>query len=146
MSKRKITSVLLTLAILLSALSVSVSATETTSIATQLEDIAESYVEDYLRTIYLYETHDLSLGTIKEHYGVNSLLIAESASQQLQASTINLAGEANNIAELCENISTFQATAQYLKHIRSSQNIVRTDFMATVSSIETIVGDDSGGR
>ena len=40
MSKRKITSVLLTLAILLSALSVSVSATETTSIATQLEDIA----------------------------------------------------------------------------------------------------------
>lgn len=143
MTTRKLLTLFLVLAILLSATGMTANATGAATLTAQLESIAESYVENYLRTIYLYENHDLSTGTIKEYYGVENLSLSENAPLSLQANKLSIIGNETYIADLCENISTFQATAQYLKYIRSTQKITRNDFMSEVSSIETMLGTDS---
>ena len=143
MTKRKITSVLLTLAILFSAMSFSAHAVGTSAEAAHLEELATTYVENFVNTIYLYESPDLAEGTLKEHYSISENLTATQMTASMNAETVDLCGTTRTAAELCENLSIVETTAEYLKYIRSEQNITRTNFNMDVSIISTHVEEDS---
>lgn len=143
MKKIKFVSLLLVLVMLVSTSSFMASAVGTSVETAELEDLAAEYVENFVNTIYLYESPDLAEGTLKEHYSISENLTATQMTASMNAETVNLCGTAKTAAELCESLSVFEATAEYLKYIRSEQNITRTNFNMDVSIISTHVEEDS---
>jgi len=102
------------------------------SIEYQLTNIAIEYIEKYIQNIYLYQSNDLSQNTLKEKIGISEWLRAEDYSKEVQTLLYELDGRSVSAATLCEEISSFEAVSDYIKHIRETQNIVRYDFSATV--------------
>lgn len=91
----------------------------------------------------MYESHDLTVGTLKEYYDITETLTATQMLPVLSSESIELCGTTQNAALLCENLSVFETTAEFLKYTRSAQNITRTDFNMDISIINTYINNDS---
>lgn len=141
---KKIIALLLTAVFILSPLSYSrvyatnITRTDITTEEKQLLGAAAiAYIEDYVQNTYLYQENDLTEGTISQVFenAEKSSILSES----LKTTQYTLCGETVSATTLCERIASFEAAANYYKHIRTSQNFQRYNFTFTPSVLDVQV-------
>lgn len=101
-----------------------------------LADRAVEYVTRYVENAYLYEDHDLAVGTIRSVAAYTDHA-AISGQERL-----SLNGETFSVAELCKHVRGFEDMATYYRYTRSAQNITRHHFTLATTVLDTEIGAD----
>lgn len=104
--------------------------------ASILADRAVEYVTRYVENAYLYEEHDLAVGTIRSVAAYTDHA-AISGQERL-----SLNGETFSVAELCKHVRGFEDMATYYRYTRSAQNITRHHFTLATTVLDTEIGAD----
>ena len=104
--------------------------------ASILADRAVEYVTRYVENAYLYEDHDLAVGTIRSVAAYTDHA-AISGQERL-----SLNGETFSVAELCKQVRGFEDMATYYRYTRSAQNITRHHFTLATTVLDTEIGAD----
>ena len=118
---KKLLSIVLTAVCVLSLVTGGALAAKQSSVDTQINSAAESYLFALAENMWLYKSNDLSVGTIKEVLASNELSPARLVSDGLKMEEINT---------YLEDITFAQEKAEYFKEMRQEQNIQRNDFKA----------------
>lgn len=118
---KKLLSIVLTAVCVLSLVTGGALAAKQSSVDTQINSAAESYLFALAENMWLYKSNDLSVGTIKEVLASNERSPARLVSDGLKMEEINT---------YLEDITFAQEKAEYFKEMRQEQNIQRNDFKA----------------
>ena len=118
---KKLLSIVLTAVCVLSLVTGGALAAKQSSVDTQINSAAESYLFALAENMWLYKSNDLSVGTIKEVLASNERSPARLVSDGLKMEEINT---------YLEDITFAQEKAEYFKEMRKEQNIQRNDFKA----------------
>lgn len=138
MKKYRLFALLISVIMLFTTVSFPANALEASTTLSMLESTAQTYVENFARTIYLYESPSLTQGTLLE----DSYSFGEKSSV-LSTQTLTLFETEHSIEKLQENLSIFKTTAEYLKYVRSTQKIYRTNFSIETTIVDSRIKEDS---
>ena len=97
---KKFAALLFALAILLGSLSFSANAVSIASVIGTLETKAINYIESFAKVSYLYETHDLTSGTLFDLYGLSGRISTQELERIPSAERIALCGTERNVHDL----------------------------------------------
>ncbi len=107
----------------------------------KLETMALSYIKKYVDATLLYYSEDLKTDTILMTAQDASAASTEDAS--VDAEVFALGEEQMTVAQLRDDITTFERCADYLKYMRSKQGFKRYNFTYSPEVVETVVNEDT---